>query len=78
MADIHNTKAKLLRGVVQDNVDIVQGVRTKYPVKHRLSFRYWLTACIAMVGIAYLAIPAQVTFHRQHFAQRSDRHGFRR
>ena len=60
MADIYNTKAKLLRGVVQDNVDIVQGVRTKNRAKHRLSFRYWLSACIAMLGVAYLAIPSQV------------------
>ena len=78
MADIDNTKAKLLRGVVQDNVDVVQGVRTKHAARRRLSFRYWLSACIALIGIAYLVSPLTSRFHRQQFARRSDRHGFRR
>ena len=60
MADIDNTKAKLLRGVVQDNVDVVQGVRTKHAARRRLYFRYWLSACIALIGIAYLVSPSQV------------------
>jgi len=60
MADIDNTKAKLLRGVVQDNVDVVQGVRTRHAARRRLSFRYWLSACIALIGIAYLVSPSQV------------------
>ena len=60
MAATDNTKAKLLRGVVQDNVDVVQGVRIKHAAKRKLSFRYWLSGCIALVGIAYLVIPSQV------------------
>jgi len=60
MAVTDNTKAKLLRGVVQDNVDVVQGVRIKRAAKRRLSFRYWLSGCIASLGIAYLVIPSRV------------------
>ena len=60
MAVTDNTKAKLLRGVVQDNVDVVQGVRTKRAAKRRLSFRYWLLAGLPLIALAYLAIPSQV------------------
>jgi N-acetylmuramoyl-L-alanine amidase len=60
MAATNDTKAKLLRGVVQDNVDIVQGVRTKHAVKRKRSLRYWLSAGIGMAGLVYMAIPAQV------------------
>lgn len=60
MSATDNTKAKLLRGVVQDNVDVVQGVRTKRAAKRRLSFRYWLLAGLPLIGIVYLAIPSQV------------------
>jgi N-acetylmuramoyl-L-alanine amidase len=60
MAVSNDTKAKLLRGVVQDNVDIVQGVRTKRAVKRKLSLRYWFSAGIGVAAIAYLAIPSQV------------------
>lgn len=60
MAVTDNTKAKILRGVVQDNVDVVQGVRTKRAAKRRLSFRYWLSGCVALMGAAYLVVPSQV------------------
>ena len=60
MAGTDNTKAKLLRGVVQDNVDIVQGVRTKRAIKRKLSLRYWFSVGIGMAGLVYLAIPSQV------------------
>jgi len=60
MSATDNTKAKLLRGVVQDNVDVVQGVRTKRAAKRRLSFRYWLLAGLPLIGIVYLAIFSQV------------------
>jgi len=60
MAATNDTKAKLLRGVVQDNVDIVQGVRTKHAVKRKRSLRYWLSAGIGMAGLVYMAIPSQV------------------
>ena len=55
-----NTKAKLLRGVVQDNVDIVQGVRSKRASKRKRSLRYWFSAGIGMAGVAYMMIPSQV------------------
>ena len=60
MAVSDNTKAKLLRGVVQDNVDIVQGVRTKRASKRKLSLRYWFSAGIGVAGLAYLTAPSQV------------------
>lgn len=60
MALTNDTKAKLLRGVVQDNVDIVQGVRTRRTVKRKRSLHYWLSAAIGAAGLAYLAIPSQV------------------
>jgi N-acetylmuramoyl-L-alanine amidase len=60
MAVTDNTKAKLLRGVVQDNVDIVQGVRSKRLIKRRLSLRYWFSVGVGMAGLVYLAIPSRV------------------
>jgi N-acetylmuramoyl-L-alanine amidase len=60
MAVTENTKAKLLRGVVQDNVDIVQGVRSKRLIKRRLSLRYWFSVGVGMAGLVYLAIPSRV------------------
>jgi len=60
MAVTNDTKAKLLRGVVQDNVDIVQGVRTKRAVKRKLSLRYWFSAGIGVAGLVYLASPVPV------------------
>src|SRR5829696_7011272 len=60
MAVTDNTKAKLLRGVVQDNVDIVQGVRSKRVIKRRLSLRYWFSVGVGMAGLVYLAIPSRV------------------
>ena len=60
MAVSDDTKAKLLRGVVQDNVDVVHGVRARRNVKRRLSFRYWLSGCIALVGVAYLVVESRI------------------
>ena len=76
MAVTNDTKAKLLRGVVQDNVDIVQGVRTKRAIKRKLSLRYWFSAGIGLAGIAYVAIPSQVVSTANTSRHRSDRHGF--
>jgi len=58
MAVTDNTKAKLLRGAVQDNIDVVQGVRTKRAARRRLTFRYWLSGCIALIGVAYVVMPS--------------------
>ena len=60
MAGTDNTKAKLLRGVVQDNIDIVQGVRTKRSIRRKLALRYWFSVGVGIAGVVYLAIPSQV------------------
>ena len=61
MAGTDHTKAKLLRGAVQDNVDIVQGVRSRRAIIRKLSLRYWFSVGLSMAGIIYLAaVPSQV------------------
>lgn len=62
MAAIDNTKAKLLRGAVQDNVDVVQGVRTRAMVvsARRRSWRRWLSSGLLLSGLAYFFIPSHL------------------
>lgn len=61
MASIDDTKAQLLRGVVQDNVDALQGVRTRR-LYHRRGgrLRLWLWGSLATTAIALLTVPSQL------------------
>ncbi len=41
MASIDDTKAQLLRGVVQDNIDVLQGVRTRPLIRRKGRLQLW-------------------------------------
>jgi N-acetylmuramoyl-L-alanine amidase len=61
MASIGETKARLLRGAVQDNIATVQGVRivrTKPQARRR--FGVWIFGALSAIALVYLlAVPAQ-------------------
>jgi N-acetylmuramoyl-L-alanine amidase len=61
MASIDETKAHLLRGAVQDNIDVLHGVRTKRAFQRRGLLRPWMLSIVLLAGIAYLIVPGQVT-----------------
>src|SRR6476659_7114785 len=61
MASIGETKARLLRGAVQDNIATVRGVRivrTKPQARRR--FGVWIFGALSAIALVYLlAVPAQ-------------------
>jgi N-acetylmuramoyl-L-alanine amidase len=61
MASIDDTKAQLLRGVVQDNIDVLQGVRTR-PLNRRKGGRLqlWLWGALVATAIAFLTVPSHL------------------
>jgi N-acetylmuramoyl-L-alanine amidase len=61
MASIENTKAQLLRGVIQDNIDVLQGVRTRPLIRPRRGrLQLWLWGALVMTAIALLTVPAHL------------------
>src|SRR5262245_12385873 len=60
MATVDETKSQLLRGVVQDNIGVMQQVRPQRPRRRRFSNRtWWLAGLLGMIG-AYLLQPVAV------------------
>jgi len=63
MASLDETKARLLRGAVQDNIDVLQGVRSTRTIRrHRIVRPWMLWSLLLVAGMAYLTIPVQVTW----------------
>jgi len=62
MAGIGDTKGRLLRGVVQDNLDVVRGVRVRRFRRRSARLRFWLWGSLVAVVIAYLTVAAQVFY----------------
>src|SRR6266480_914023 len=62
MAGIGDTKGRLLRGVVQDNLDVVRGVRVRRFRRRSARLRFWLWGSLVVVVIAYLTVAAQVFY----------------
>ena len=60
MASVSDTKSRLLRGVVEDNINVVQGVRTRRIARRRARIRLWLPIGLLIVAAAYLSLPPQV------------------
>ena len=78
MADVAPNKLRLLKGAVQDNVDLVRGIRTRGlgrrkllespqpdPVQRKGIRRPWLWSPLLLVVIAYLLLPSPVVSLRQ-------------
>jgi N-acetylmuramoyl-L-alanine amidase len=60
MATVDETKSQLLRGVVQDNIGVLQQVRVQRPPRRKFLHRtWWLAGLLGMIG-AYLLQPAAV------------------
>jgi len=60
MARVDQTKLQLLRGAVQDNFDILHGIRTRPTAEFYRPRRHWLWGLLLVAGIAYLASPSSV------------------
>ena len=60
MAGIGETKARLLRGVVQDNIDVVHGTRFKRHQLRTNRLKMGLWASLIAAGLAYLTAPLTV------------------
>lgn len=60
MAGIGETKARLLRGVVQDNIDVVHGTRFKRHKRRTNQLKMGLWASLVAAGLAYLTAPLPV------------------
>ncbi|MEX0803175.1 MAG: N-acetylmuramoyl-L-alanine amidase [Candidatus Binatia bacterium] len=78
MADVAPNKLRLLKGAVQDNVDLVRGIRTRglarrklpesaqsNPVQRKGISRPWSWSPLLLVVIAYLLLPSPVVSLRQ-------------
>src|ERR1041384_8321553 len=59
MPVIGDTKARLLRGIVEDNLDVVQGVRTRRVVRRRARVKVWLWIGIIGLAVGYLSVTTQ-------------------
>ena len=59
MPSIGDTKARLLRGVVEDNLDVVQGVRTRRVARRRARVKFSLWIGIIGLAAAYLSVATQ-------------------
>src|SRR5574341_2202235 len=60
MATVDETKSRLLRGVVQDNIDTLQGVKLQRTRRRARLVRPWLLASLLLAGLAYVIQPAPV------------------
>jgi N-acetylmuramoyl-L-alanine amidase len=58
MARVDQTKLQLLRGAVQDNFDILHGIKTRPTTEFSRPRRQWLWGLLLLTGIAYLAAPS--------------------
>ena len=59
MPSIGDTKVRLLRGVVDDNIDVIQGVRTRRIARRTARVRLWLWIGVISVAVGYLSLPSQ-------------------
>ncbi len=60
MASIGDTKVRLLRGVVEDNINVVQGVRTRRVARRTARIRLWSSLGVIVAATVYLSLPPQV------------------
>jgi len=60
MATVDETKSRLLRGVVQDNIEGLQGAKLQRRRRRKFLVKPWWTAGLLLVGAAYLLRPASM------------------
>jgi N-acetylmuramoyl-L-alanine amidase len=60
MASIDDTKAQLMRGVVQDNIDVLHGLRTRPLYRRKGRLRPWLWGGLLVAVIALLTVPSHL------------------
>ena len=60
MARVEQTKLQVLRGAVQDNFDILHGIKTRPTTETPRPLRHWLWGLLLIAGMAYLGTPASV------------------
>ena len=60
MASIGETKARVLRGAVQDNIATVRGVRIFRPKPQARRLGLWIFGALIAIALVYLTVPAQL------------------
>lgn len=60
MASVKETKALLLRGVVQDNIDVLYGVSRRRAKQRRRRIEFWLFLGMVAMAAVFFLIPAHV------------------
>lgn len=60
MASIERDKLRLLKSAVQDNLEMLRGIRTKTPVRHPTTRRRWIWSPLLLAAVAFLWLPATV------------------
>ncbi len=60
MATVDETKSRLLRGVVQDNIDVLHGVKLQQRRRRRYFVTPWWLAGLLLLGSGYLLRPASL------------------
>jgi N-acetylmuramoyl-L-alanine amidase len=59
METVEQTKLRILREAVQDNIEGVHRIKVKAPARRNLFFPLWLWATFLIPGVAYLSVPTQ-------------------
>jgi N-acetylmuramoyl-L-alanine amidase len=59
MPSIGDTKARLLRGIVEDNINVVQGVRIRRGSRRSARVKVWLWIAIIGLAVGYLSVATQ-------------------
>jgi N-acetylmuramoyl-L-alanine amidase len=60
MARVEETKLRVLRGAVQDNFDVLHGIKSNAKTEIPRRQRHWLWGLLLLAGTAYLAMPSSV------------------
>jgi len=59
MEKVEQTKLRILREAVQDNIEGVHGIKAKAPARRKVLIPLWLWATFLIPGVAYLLLPSQ-------------------
>jgi N-acetylmuramoyl-L-alanine amidase len=60
MARVEETKLRVLRGAVQDNFDVLHGIKSNAKTEIPRRQRHWLWGLLILAGTAYLVMPSSV------------------